>query len=109
MTRRSPASDAATALLGALVREGVRDVVVAPGSRSQALALAAAELERVGAIRLHVRIDERGAGFLALGTAVESGRPLILVMDPGPDRAPPDVRVSRRRTSGTSRNAPAAK
>jgi len=83
VTRRSPASDAATALLGALVREGVRDVVVAPGSRSQALALAAAELERVGAIRLHVRIDERGAGFLALGTAVESGRPAVVVTTSG--------------------------
>jgi len=83
VTRRSPASDAATALLGALVREGVRDVVVAPGSRSQALALAAAELERVGAIRLHVRIDERGAGFLALGTAIESGRPAVVVTTSG--------------------------
>jgi 2-succinyl-5-enolpyruvyl-6-hydroxy-3-cyclohexene-1-carboxylate synthase len=83
VTRRSPASDAATALLGALVREGVRDVVVAPGSRSQALALAAAELERVGAIRLHVRIDERGAGFLALGTAVESRRPAVIVTTSG--------------------------
>ncbi len=71
------------ALLSAFVREGVRDVVVAPGSRSQALALAAAELERVGAIRLHVRIDERGAGFLALGTAVESGRPALVVTTSG--------------------------
>ena len=71
------------ALLSAFVREGVRDVVVAPGSRSQALALAAAELERVRAIRLHVRIDERGAGFLALGTAVESGRPALVVTTSG--------------------------
>ncbi|MFD4422280.1 2-succinyl-5-enolpyruvyl-6-hydroxy-3-cyclohexene-1-carboxylic-acid synthase [Agromyces sp. NPDC058484] len=81
--RWSPASDAAMTLLSAFVREGVRDVVVAPGSRSQALALAAAELERVGAIRLHVRIDERGAAFLALGTAVESGRPAIVVTTSG--------------------------
>ncbi len=71
------------ALLSAFVREGVRDVVVAPGSRSQALALAAAELERVGAIRLHVRIDERGAAFLALGTAIESGRPAVVVTTSG--------------------------
>lgn len=71
------------ALLSSLVREGVRDVVVAPGSRSQALALAAAELERVGAIRLHVRIDERGAAFLALGAAVESGRPTVVVTTSG--------------------------
>jgi len=56
---------------------------VAPGSRSQALALAAAELERVGAIRLHVRIDERGAGFLALGTADESRRPAVVVTTSG--------------------------
>ncbi|GAA4375773.1 2-succinyl-5-enolpyruvyl-6-hydroxy-3-cyclohexene-1-carboxylic-acid synthase [Agromyces bauzanensis] len=81
--RRSPASDAAMALLRAFVESGVRDVVVAPGSRSQALALAAAELERVGAIRLHVRIDERGAAFLALGTAVESGRPAVVVTTSG--------------------------
>jgi 2-succinyl-5-enolpyruvyl-6-hydroxy-3-cyclohexene-1-carboxylate synthase len=81
--RWSPASEAAMALLSSLVREGVRDVVVAPGSRSQALALAAAELERVGAIRLHVRIDERGAAFLALGTAVESGRPAVVVTTSG--------------------------
>ncbi|WP_242609441.1 2-succinyl-5-enolpyruvyl-6-hydroxy-3-cyclohexene-1-carboxylic-acid synthase [Agromyces ramosus] len=71
------------ALLSAFAREGVRDVVVAPGSRSQALALAAAELERVGAIRLHVRIDERGAAFLALGTAIESGRPAVVVTTSG--------------------------
>jgi 2-succinyl-5-enolpyruvyl-6-hydroxy-3-cyclohexene-1-carboxylate synthase len=70
-------------LLSAFVREGVHDVVVAPGSRSQALALAAAELERVGAIRLHVRIDERAAAFLALGTAVESGRPAVVVTTSG--------------------------
>ncbi len=71
------------ALLSAFVREGVHDVVVAPGSRSQALALAAVELERLGAIRLHVRIDERGAAFLALGTAIESGRPALVVTTSG--------------------------
>ena len=71
------------ALLRALRAAGVHDVVVAPGSRSQALALAAAELERVGGIRLHVRIDERGAGFLALGLAVESGRPAAVVTTSG--------------------------
>lgn len=71
------------ALLRAFTEAGVRDIVVAPGSRSQALALAAAELERVGAVRLHVRIDERGAAFFALGTAVESGRPAVVVTTSG--------------------------
>lgn len=79
----SPATASALELLSELVRSGVTDVVVAPGSRSQALALAAAELERAGAIRLHVRIDERGAGFLALGLAVETGRPAVVVTTSG--------------------------
>ena len=78
-----PATAFAVALLDEFVRAGVRDVVVAPGSRSQALALAAAEFERAGLLRLHVRIDERGAAFLALGLAVESGHPSIVVTTSG--------------------------
>ncbi len=62
---------------------GVRHVVICPGSRSQALALAAAELERTGALELHVRIDERSAGFLALGLAVESLKPVVVVTTSG--------------------------
>ncbi|GAA2451224.1 2-succinyl-5-enolpyruvyl-6-hydroxy-3-cyclohexene-1-carboxylic-acid synthase [Agromyces soli] len=81
--RRSPASQFAVALLAELERLGVRDVVVAPGSRSQALALAAAEFERAGRLRLHVRIDERSAGFLALGLGVESGHPAAVVATSG--------------------------
>ena len=79
----SPASSFATALLGQLVAGGVRHVVVAPGSRSQALALAAAELERDERIRLHVRIDERDAGFLALGIAAETETPVPVVVTSG--------------------------
>ncbi|WP_345067878.1 2-succinyl-5-enolpyruvyl-6-hydroxy-3-cyclohexene-1-carboxylic-acid synthase [Leifsonia kafniensis] len=79
----SPATTFSVALLAEFVRSGVRDVVLSPGSRSQALALAAAEFERVGRIRLHVRIDERGAGFLALGLAVESSRPVLVVTTSG--------------------------
>lgn len=81
--RSSPATDAALALLGEFARLGVRDVVIAPGSRSQALALAAAEYERLGALRLHVRIDERSAAFLALGLALESGTPALVVTTSG--------------------------
>lgn len=79
----SPASTAATALLGEFVRAGVNDVVLSPGSRSQALALAAAQFERAGLIRLRVRIDERSAGFLAIGLAVETGRPVLLITTSG--------------------------
>ena len=62
---RVPATDAAAALLGRLVELGVRHVVVSPGSRSQALALVAAQLEARGAISLHVRIDAARAQLVA--------------------------------------------
>jgi 2-succinyl-5-enolpyruvyl-6-hydroxy-3-cyclohexene-1-carboxylate synthase len=79
----SPASLFAVALLDEFVRLGVRDVVLSPGSRSQALALAVAELEDSGRIRLRVRLDERGAGFLALGLAVETRTPVLVVTTSG--------------------------
>jgi len=79
----SPASAFAVAFLCELVRLGIRDVVVCPGSRSQALALAAAELERAGLLRVSVRIDERSAGFLAIGLARESRTPVVVVTTSG--------------------------
>lgn len=79
----NPATDAALAILGAAVAGGVRDIVVCPGSRSQALALVAAELERIGAVQLHVRIDERSAAFFALGLARESRRPVPVIVTSG--------------------------
>jgi 2-succinyl-5-enolpyruvyl-6-hydroxy-3-cyclohexene-1-carboxylate synthase len=79
----SPASAYATAFLGELIRLGVRDVVLCPGSRSQALALAAAEFERAGLLRLRVRIDERSASFLAIGLARESRTPVVIVTTSG--------------------------
>ncbi len=83
MAEPSPAGRAAAALLSALAGAGLTDVVVSPGSRSQALALAAAELERAGAVRLHVRIDERVGGFTALGLGIETGRPAAVVVTSG--------------------------
>ncbi|MCR2825977.1 2-succinyl-5-enolpyruvyl-6-hydroxy-3-cyclohexene-1-carboxylic-acid synthase, partial [Microbacterium sp. zg.Y909] len=80
---QAPATDAASALLGRLVERGVRDFVLSPGSRSQALALVAAELETRGLVRLHVRIDERVAGFTALGLARESGVPAAVICTSG--------------------------
>lgn len=75
--------DAAAALLDELVRLGVRDIVLSPGSRSQALALGAAALERAGRVALHVRIDERVAGFTALGLARESRLPVPVICTSG--------------------------
>lgn len=73
----------AVELLAELIRRGVSDVVVCPGSRSQALALAAASAEKAGAIRLHVRIDERSAAFFALGVARETGMPAPIIVTSG--------------------------
>ncbi|WP_243074521.1 2-succinyl-5-enolpyruvyl-6-hydroxy-3-cyclohexene-1-carboxylic-acid synthase [Microbacterium sp. SS28] len=69
--------------MGALVDEGVRHIVLSPGSRSQALALVAAELERRGILSLHVRTDERVAGFTALGIGRETGMPAAVVCTSG--------------------------
>lgn len=79
----SPASSFATALLDSLVAAGVTDVIVCPGSRSQALALAAAVLAAADRVTLHVRIDERVAGFLALGLGIETGRPAVVITTSG--------------------------
>ncbi len=62
---------------------GVRDVVLAPGSRSAPLALALHAADGDGDLRLHVRADERSAGFLALGLATGSRRPVAVVTTSG--------------------------
>lgn len=83
MAEPAPASVFAGELLVSLVERGVRHIVLAPGARSQALALVAAELERRGDVQLHVRIDERVAGFIALGLAVESKTPAVVITTSG--------------------------
>ena len=79
----APATDAAAALLCALVELGIRHIVLSPGSRSQALALVAAELEARQAVRLHVRIDERVAGFTGVGIGRETRMPAVVICTSG--------------------------
>ncbi|WP_454851456.1 2-succinyl-5-enolpyruvyl-6-hydroxy-3-cyclohexene-1-carboxylic-acid synthase [Promicromonospora soli] len=79
-----PAVTAARALIADLITRGVRDVVLAPGSRSAPLAYAVAEAADAGRLRLHVRIDERAAGFLALGLSKGAeGAPVAVVTTSG--------------------------
>lgn len=75
--------DAARYVVDALERAGVRHVVVAPGSRSAPLVYALAEAEADGRLRAHVRIDERVAGFTALGLALGSGLPAAVLTTSG--------------------------
>ncbi len=79
----TPSVVVARVLVDALVRCGVTDAVLAPGSRSAALALALADAERTGDLTLHVRIDERSAGFLALGLAKRSRRAVPVFVTSG--------------------------
>ncbi|GII60764.1 2-succinyl-5-enolpyruvyl-6-hydroxy-3-cyclohexene- 1-carboxylate synthase [Sphaerisporangium krabiense] len=76
----NPATALSGVLVDELVRCGLTDLVLAPGSRSAPLAIAAHGDPR---LRLHVRIDERSASFLALGLARRSERPVALVCTSG--------------------------
>ncbi|WP_417217382.1 2-succinyl-5-enolpyruvyl-6-hydroxy-3-cyclohexene-1-carboxylate synthase [Arthrobacter sp.] len=75
--------DAARSAVRTLSHEGVRDVVLCPGSRSAPLAYALAEAERRTVLRVHVRIDERDAGFTALGLSLATSRPVAIVTTSG--------------------------
>src|SRR6266702_1886616 len=106
----NPSTAFGTVLADELVRCGLREVVLAPGSRSAPLALAFHRLAGPAssqgdpggrpagpapgrgvpggrppgpALRLHVRIDERSAAFLALGLAKASGRPVAVACTSG--------------------------
>lgn len=79
----NPSTALARVLVDELVRGGVREVVLAPGSRSAPLAYAVQQAERDGRLRLHVRVDERTAGFLALGLAKGSRTPVVVITTSG--------------------------
>lgn len=73
----------ARVLVDELVRGGVREVVACPGSRNAPLLFALHDADSAGALRLHVRIDERSAGFLALGLARATGSVVPVVTTSG--------------------------
>jgi 2-succinyl-5-enolpyruvyl-6-hydroxy-3-cyclohexene-1-carboxylate synthase len=79
----NPSTTQARVVVDELVRGGVRDVVLCPGSRNAPLAFALHDADRDGRLRLHVRIDERTAGYLAIGLAVAAGAPVCVAMTSG--------------------------
>lgn len=61
----------------------VRHLVLAPGSRSAPIGYAALEAEQMGALTLHMRIDERSAAFTAVGMAMATGEPAAVATTSG--------------------------
>lgn len=63
-----------------LVRTGVKHIVVSPGSRSTPLAVLAAEHPK---LKVWLQIDERSAGFFAIGIAKATGEAVALLCTSG--------------------------
>ncbi|MDD7938176.1 2-succinyl-5-enolpyruvyl-6-hydroxy-3-cyclohexene-1-carboxylic-acid synthase [Actinomycetospora lutea] len=78
-----PSTAQAHVVVDEWVRAGVTDAVACPGSRNAPLLVALDAADRDGRLRLHVRIDERGAGFLAVGLGAVSGRVVPVVVTSG--------------------------
>ena len=70
-------------LVDRLVAAGVEHLVLCPGSRSAPIAFASYDAAEAGRVTLHTRIDERTAGFLALGLAKGSHRPAVVFCTSG--------------------------
>lgn len=79
----SPAQRLAAEVLALLAASGVEHVFLAPGARSQALAIAAAQLADAEKLELHVHLDERSLGFTALGAALATGEAVALITTSG--------------------------
>lgn len=79
----NPSQKFAAALLANLVARGVTNFYLAPGARSQALAIAASQLADAGEVSLTIRLDERSLGFTALGRAQAEKSPSAIITTSG--------------------------
>jgi 2-succinyl-5-enolpyruvyl-6-hydroxy-3-cyclohexene-1-carboxylate synthase len=73
----------AEGLIDALLATGVKNFVVSPGSRNGPLTLAIAAASEKKLANLSVRLDERSAAFVALGIAIKTKVPTVVVCTSG--------------------------
>jgi len=73
----------AHSLLRQLIEVGVSDFVISPGSRNAPLAIALGEAASKQIIDLHVKIDERGAAYFALGISKASNNYVAVICTSG--------------------------
>lgn len=77
---RKALTEYVSAFTHSLVEQGVKDVVISPGSRSTPLAYACMKQDGLTTYR---QIDERSAAYFALGLAKASGKPAMLLCTSG--------------------------
>lgn len=80
MNEREVLSNYVYKIVASLVASGVEQVVVSPGSRSTPLAYAFASAKE---LVVHRQVDERAAGFYALGLAKSTAKPVVLLCTSG--------------------------
>lgn len=76
-------TELARSIVRDLLEHGITEFVLSPGSRNAPLSIALYEAEQRGLLNLHVRIDERTAGFFALGITKATQQPAVLVCTSG--------------------------
>ena len=84
---REDEMNSATTLAHSIIRQliecGISDFVLSPGSRNAPLSIALQEAAKKNLIELHVKIDERGAAFFALGIAKASNNYVAVICTSG--------------------------
>jgi 2-succinyl-5-enolpyruvyl-6-hydroxy-3-cyclohexene-1-carboxylate synthase len=83
VTVMSESTSLARVIVRQIIEAGIKDVVISPGSRNAPLSIAFYEAQQRGLINLHVKIDERGAAFFALGLTKSTGRAVPVVCTSG--------------------------
>jgi 2-succinyl-5-enolpyruvyl-6-hydroxy-3-cyclohexene-1-carboxylate synthase len=80
MDNRANLTEYVHAIVQTFLRAGVEDVVISPGSRSTPLAYA---FSQTTAFNTYMQVDERSAGFFALGMAKAKQQPVLLLCTSG--------------------------